>query len=497
MSRRVLIGISAVLVNFIVLRSPAMSQASCKSALQDYRVAVQTYQDGLFDPAIAGFEAYLKQCPDGDYAGQTHYVLATLYAKRSEPAKVLPHVQKALSHQLDPQTRPHALFLGAQSALKTGKPGVAREYLHEVVTAQVDSRLKASAFYWLGEIAYQQQDVETAQRYYQGSVEASPTGAYAPYAHYSLGWLARQRGDTQAALDAFSTFLQVAPQHEFAIQARFARADLLREIGDIKAAAAAFRQLAQERPAGLQDEVLFRWAEMAYQLQQYDEARMAYRQLLKLFPQSRRVGEALYGLGWTALRQQQCEAAVEPWQTLLQRDPDVEQAPDIHYHLGKCYIELAQYPVARRHLKLVLASQTATAQQREEGVLKLAALAFRAQDYAEAIQYYAQALETASPDDAFRLHYLLGESHHAAGATADAMRHWQQALEGPQSLPFYPQALYRLGTAHLAQRAWHKAIPALRQLWDSYPKFDDRPAVAAGLAQAYGQTRQCEEALSF
>ncbi|MDH3602257.1 MAG: hypothetical protein OEU26_21805, partial [Candidatus Tectomicrobia bacterium] len=79
MHRRVLIGISAVLVSGIIFCSPAMSQASCKSALQDYRVAVQTYQDGLFDPAIAGFEAYLQQCPDGPYAGQAHYILATIY----------------------------------------------------------------------------------------------------------------------------------------------------------------------------------------------------------------------------------------------------------------------------------------------------------------------------------------------------------------------------------------------------------------------------------
>jgi TolA-binding protein len=233
-----LIGLSAVLVSCIVLHSPARSQASCKNALQDYRVAVQTYQDGLFDPAIAGFDAYLKQCPDGQYAGQAHYVLATIYAKRSESAKVLPHVQKALSHQLDAKARPQALWLGAQSALQVGKPEVARDYLHEVATANVGSSLKAPAFYWLGELAYRQQDVEAAQRYYQRAVEEAPTGPYAPHAYYSLGWLARQRGETQAALDAFNTFLQVAPKHEFATQVRFARADLLRETGDIKAAAA-------------------------------------------------------------------------------------------------------------------------------------------------------------------------------------------------------------------------------------------------------------------
>jgi tetratricopeptide (TPR) repeat protein len=70
-------------------------------------------------------------------------------------------------------------------------------------------------------------------------------------------------------------------------------------------------------------------------------------------------------------------------------------------------------------------------------------------------------------------------------------------LQGPQSQPFYAQVLYRLGAAYLAQQDWHPAISALRQLWDAYPQFDDRPAVAAGLAQAYGQTRQCEAALPF
>ena len=72
------------------VRSPvlAQAQAACGRAVQNYRVALQSYEDGLFDPAIAEFEAYLTQCPHGEHASQAHYLLADIALKQKLSTKL-------------------------------------------------------------------------------------------------------------------------------------------------------------------------------------------------------------------------------------------------------------------------------------------------------------------------------------------------------------------------------------------------------------------------
>lgn len=472
----------------------ALPRSPCVTALQDYQVALKSYQDGLFDPAMAGFESYLQQCPAGEQALQAHYLLAELLYKRSDFTQALKHTQVVISHTPAVELRPQALLLGSQCALQLEQPDVAQTYLQQVVDSQATGEVRAAALYWLGEMTFQQQQPEEARHYYERVIQAHQSSSYALHAYYALGWLARQQGEVAAALEAFTTFLQRAPKHELALQARFARADLLHETGRLQEAATAFEQLAHEAPAGRQNEALFWWAETVYQLGQYDQAWTVYQRLLTEHPQSTRVVESLYGSGWTAVQQQRCEAAVLPWETLLQREPTFARVSEVRYQLGLCYIRLEQYLAARVHLQRLLAAETDTPQS-QDAVRKLAALAFREQDYTEAIQYYTRALASTKPPEVFRLSYLLGESYAALDEQTQAIKHWQRVLDGPQTLPFYAQTLYRLGRLHVSQRSWPQAIAVLRPLWQDFPQFPERPLVGLALAQAYSNSQQCLEAL--
>ncbi len=502
------IGVLWVVVAGLLLNgmpSPIHAQvqapdAVCQLALKDYRVAFQSYQDGLFDPAFEGFESYILHCPLGPYVGQAHYLLAEMLAAQSQCGKALPHIKEALAQSLAPALRPHVLFLGARCALQLKRSPLARTYLLDTVVSEAPSEVKAPAFFWLGELAFQQKDDDNAKRNYEWALREAPQGPYAAHAHYALGFIAQRGGDVPAALQAFDAFIDLAPNHPQANQVRFTRADLLRQHGQLQAAMADFKTLSKALAGGMQEESLFRWAELAYELKRYGEAQTAYQQLIQAFPQSERLSASLYGLGWSALRQGQCETATPPWERLIQLRPNgfaSAQVLEVHYHLGLCYLELGDAANARQHLRQAARSGEDSMEQRE-AIVKLAALAYQSGDFEEAISFYQRVLTTAEDDRVSHVHFLLGESYQALGKGDLATTHWQQMLTtGSPDLPFYPQALDRLGRAALLQRDWEQAITMLHRLWEGFPDFPQRSAAALGLAQAYGQSNQCEAALPF
>ena len=473
----------------------AQDQVACRRAVQDYRVALQSYEDGLFDPAIAGFEAYLKQCPHGEHASQAHYLLADIALKQERFTQALTHAKAVIARVPHSPVRPHAFLVGAQSALHIHQPQQARTYLRELLASGAQGEVRAVALYWLGEVASRQQQYDEAQRWYHTLLREMPASPYAVQGQYALGWVARQRQDFPTALQAFTAFIQSAPTHALVPQARLARADLLRETGELDKAAAAFQQLVQEGPATLRDEALFWSAELAYRLGRYDAAWTAYQRLLAGYPKSPRRQEGRYGAGWTAVQLQRCVDAVPLWEEWLTQAQDDARAVDIRYQLGLCALQGKRLPAARAYLQQV-AEATGDNRQRQDALVKLGTLAFQAQNYTEAIQHYTRAL-TVADDATFRLHYLVGESYAALGELGQAREHWQRALDGPSSLPFYAYALYRLGQLRLAERAWPEAITLLRRLWEDFPQFPERTSGALALGQAYRNARRCDEARPF
>lgn len=474
----------------------APQAAACFAARQDYQVALQSYHDGLFEPAMAGVQAYLQKCPAGENVPQAHYLLAQIVYQQQNFLAALHHVTEALSRPLSATLVPHALLLAAQSCRQLGRIEQARLYLQRVVDSTPSPALRAPAFYWLGELAARQQRYADARIYYRRALAAQDSGDYAAYAQYALGWTNRQLGDAPAALAAFTAFLALAPHHQNAPQARFARAVLLRQTGQLAAAKAAFAKLADQAPAQLLDEVRFWWAETAYQLGAYGEAATLYRRLITLHPHSPRVGASFYGWGWAEVRQQHCAAARQPWETLLRQMPGFSRAAEIHYQLGVCYIELELPDLARRHLQAAIAAPANPA-QRHDAILKLASLAFNDKRYAEAVGYYGSALVSSSDEERGQLYYLMGESYAALGRYTPAIAQWERVLAAPAARALQSRALYRMGQVYMEQKAWPQAIAVLRRLWDEAPTFTRRAALAAYLIDAYRALGQCPAALPF
>lgn len=471
----------------------APARTNCPTGLREYRMALRAHQDGLFDPATAGLEAFLKQCPHDSQAPQARYLLATIWYSQQRYAEAVTLAASVLATPSAAALHPYAALLSGQSLLQQGLPAEAQPMLQRALVDSAPSEVRAAALYWLGDMALQRQQYLEAQTYYEQLLQTQGTGAYAVSASYALGMVFRRLGNLPAALHAFSTFLTLAPDHALAPQAGFNRAMLLRETGVLPEAIAAFQELAQTAPPTLQDEVFFWWAETAYQSGQYAQAQAVYQRLVDAYPQSPRVLSSLYGQGWTAIQRHDCVAAMPPWDELLRREPQWPQALELHYHLGVCSAQMDQPPAAQAHFRQVVAAGPETVYYRDS-LLQLAALVLQQGDHRQAIQYYTQTLALVDHDASFAIHYLLGESYAALDQPAPAMEHWAQALHAPPTFPWRAQALFRLGSAYGQRQEWRQALPLLQELWEEVPAFPDRATVARQLIQAYNALQRCEAA---
>ena len=111
-------------------------------------------------------------------------------------------------------------------------------------------------------------------------------------------------------------------------------------LGELERAVSSFRQ-AQRFPtrAGESGEAQFLEGKTLLQLRRYAQAQAAFEAVLRE-PASPLAPDALYGLGWAALHQNQLEPAVRAFRQLLSGWPAYPTAPAATYHLARALAEL-------------------------------------------------------------------------------------------------------------------------------------------------------------
>jgi len=143
-------------------------------------------------------------------------------------------------------------------------------------------------------------------------------------------------GLAQRMLDRFVLRYPEDPRHPAAVLL-LAKSRLA--LGALEAALQSFRQARRlPTPPGEPGEARFWEGETLFRLKRYAEAQVAYEAVLR--EPSPLAADALYGLGWVGLHQNQPEAAVRAFRRLLSGWPTHPTAPAAVYHLARTLAEL-------------------------------------------------------------------------------------------------------------------------------------------------------------
>lgn len=143
-------------------------------------------------------------------------------------------------------------------------------------------------YYWLAEAFFKKNDFSKAYELYQKLLLEYPSSTYSAHAFYSLGWCLFEQGKFQGAKDKFMAMKQAFPASPLAKEA------------DLKLA-----------------ECLYQIAESCYYLQDYPCAKENYASALKLAGDDNLIRLIELGLGWCALKANECLDAKTHFEQIL------------------------------------------------------------------------------------------------------------------------------------------------------------------------------------
>jgi TolA-binding protein len=298
-------------------------------------------------------------------------------------------------------------------------------------------------------------------------------------------------------------------------------------------------------PPGKPGELRFWEAETFYRLKRFNDARTAYTDVISGGAATRRVADALYGLGWTELEAKHREPAVAAFQRMVSEFPDHALAPTATIQLARTLIELKRAEDAQGVLQAFVtknpehklapearywqARARLAAGQTDQGVTDLRAFAraYPASELAPAArrlvldtlmkdgrksdladEYTALMSQKPSPDglyDAGAIAERLGRSRDAEAARARLRKEFpEHALTGRASLQSAQAAFTKNAfreAATLARAAAKSPEDPVRGeafllVGESEMKLK-RPAQALPAFQAAGDTAGLEPALHF
>ncbi len=181
---------------------------------------------------------------------------------------------------------------------------------------------------------------DEAARFYAQIVGQKGEPTTVAKARLGLAQSLGQSGKTDQALQVLDELLASRPSPDLTIRAHFAAAEALEKAGRAEEAVKAYQAtLVQEPHPEVAAPCLLRVGALQSQLKQYGPSAEALNRLLKQYPKSALVPEALYELGWGFLEQKPAGR----YRQAVAAPSGKELADKAWYKLGWCYREMKDY----------------------------------------------------------------------------------------------------------------------------------------------------------
>jgi TolA-binding protein len=461
-----------------------------------YAIGVQAYRDGLLDLARDQLQTYLAMYPQSQHVAEAHYLLGDYFSRKGDYPQASYHLREALQRQLPEALRDDAQYLLGRSYSETGQHAEAIQAFQPLIAPSYAGRWHEAALYSTGEALLRMGDVMSAAPLLQQLVESYPNSEYLESALYSLGYAWQKANVHDQGLDAFQQLLQRFPHSPQRRAAEYGVARALVTLQRFAEAAPQWARLSETASSPEQaEEATFWWAESWHRAERCDQARPAFEDYLRRFPQGSHRDEALAIIATCAQAAGESTAEIAAIEAFLQQFPTDPRCDAMLSRLAAVY-EQHDQPAKAHELYSQWLLRFPDHPSRID-ILTRRGLASRAQkDYAAAVQDFEEILRQANePRQRGLAHAILAESYFRLDDCAAALPHLSSVVEQGDSAAQL-QARLRRGMCAYRNKAFATAVEDFDALIDNAAFQGDRQTLLLLLGQSLTALNRDIEAIT-
>ncbi len=496
----------SVLRDIIVLLLVLGSPAAAFDAEEQMLFADGLYARGMYEMAMTEYLALAREAPSFEKLDIVLYRIGECYRRQENVAAADRFYLRVSREYGDSAYALRADFRRAELFITTGKYLDAVNLFRALTARNPPADIAAGAEYYRGYASKRLLLLADAEQAFRSVMERYPDSPFASYAALELGDLYKdeqdRKGDVEdlyrqaaekpatAAVGAEAVF-QLAERkfREGAYdESAEAYARLLKEYaGESRAreaklqAAWAFHHAGRHADAltlceeALKDKErrheesdwLYLAANCRRQLQQTDEARHAYRQLIDKYPRGRLAPLASYELALISFRDEQFDEAIREAEK-IKPAPEIEI--DLHWLLAESHAALDRHAEAEKQYRAII-DQFAESPQAPKAMYRLGRLLQKRGEYKEASQLLRR-LAKDHPKDDTAPHALFSSAfcRVMADEYKEAVKDWEQLLKSYPKSELVEETQYQLALARIQLDQDKPALAALDDFLKTYPK---------------------------
>ena len=418
--------------------------------------------------------------------------LISMAEKKGNPEEAVHIYEEMLATTTSSEDRERLLIRLANAYFKLDKFQQSIDAAQELIDLAINAESIANALFVQGNCFYRSEQFVQAIATYNTIIENYPQIAWARNAQFQIG-VAYNRLSANGNIEvlpamskAFNAYYTQYPEDDRAVHAYYYDAWAHYRMGKWRAASDIFASLADKYPQSrYASEALFRAGDALFNMtnrsgaedknQNFLDAMVFYDRIIKRYPRSSHVDDALYNKAWCLINLDRKEDAVPVFERIVAEHSDGTYGARSQFTLGDYYYGLKDYEKATESYQAFLERFPADKLIAQDRVLPKKARTL---------------LGHLAEIDAYNL-YATGEKLLAEKNYDEAMAIFKEVQQKYPKSDQAVNSLVNIGAAYMAQEEFRQAGAVFQEVVDNY---GDNPKYRTQVDYAREQLEVMEEA---
>lgn len=328
-------------------------------AMYNYALLIHETAFTGFGESVTIFEDFLNDYPNSQYADKVNDYLVETYLTTKNYEAALKSIEKIQHPSLKIlDAKQNILFqLGTESFTNMKLDDAILLFTRAIQMGTYNEEARSDAYFWRGECYYRKGEYENAisdYRTYQNNTKQHETDMYA-LSFYNLGYCYFKQQDYDVALNRFRQYINTETNHSSA-----SYADAYNRIGDclfqnrqFAAAEESYNKASQVLPSAGDYSVYQKGFVLGLQ-KDYQGKIQVMDQLIREYPESQYVDDALFEKGRTYVLLENHSSAAQTFKKLISEYPESSLARKAGIQMGLIYYNTNQPGKAAEAYKEVI-----------------------------------------------------------------------------------------------------------------------------------------------